>query len=52
MQYRFAPIAAETLGAPGDEALAFFGIWDSASRLQQLSRVRSIFLCSGAAVEM
>jgi len=26
-QYRFVPIALETLGTPGDESLAFFGLW-------------------------
>jgi len=42
-QYHSVPIAFEPLGAPGYEALAFFGIWDSASRLQQLSSVRFNF---------
>jgi len=63
-QLCFVPIAVETLGAPGDEALVIFGIWDSASHRISSHRGYSswsafvpIFLCSvlayysGAAVK-
>ena len=44
--YRFIPIAIETLGEPGDEALSFFMTLVSALQLPQLNHVHSSSWCN------